>query len=70
MRSLSKDPTQLLIDWSRGDNEALAQLIPLVYGELHRLAAAVLVQIEIENGRMRDDTSEDQAESAVRRPLV
>jgi hypothetical protein len=70
MRSLPKDPTQLLIDWSRGDNEALAQLIPLVYGELHRLAAAVLVQIEIENGRMRDDTSEDQAESAVRRPLV
>jgi len=42
MRSSSKDATQLLIDWSQGDKEALAQLMPLVYDELHRLAASYL----------------------------
>jgi len=36
--SASPNVTQLLIDWSQGDQAALAQLIPLVYGELHRLA--------------------------------
>jgi RNA polymerase sigma-70 factor, ECF subfamily len=30
--------TQLLLAWSEGDQEALAQLTPLVYRELHRLA--------------------------------
>jgi RNA polymerase sigma factor (TIGR02999 family) len=30
--------TQLLIDWSRGDQAALDSLMPLVYGELRRLA--------------------------------
>jgi RNA polymerase sigma factor (TIGR02999 family) len=30
--------TQLLIAWNRGDQDALAQLTPLVYKELHRLA--------------------------------
>ncbi|HLG13409.1 MAG TPA: sigma-70 family RNA polymerase sigma factor [Blastocatellia bacterium] len=30
--------TQLLIDWSRGDQTALDQLMPLVYDELRRLA--------------------------------
>jgi RNA polymerase sigma-70 factor (ECF subfamily) len=30
--------TQLLADWSRGDDAALAQLTPLVYEELRRLA--------------------------------
>ena len=35
----SKDVTQLLLAWSNGDNEALHRLIPLVYDELHRLAA-------------------------------
>jgi RNA polymerase sigma-70 factor, ECF subfamily len=30
--------TQLLIAWNLGDQDALAQLTPLVYGELHRLA--------------------------------
>ncbi|MEM7583358.1 MAG: sigma-70 family RNA polymerase sigma factor [Acidobacteriota bacterium] len=32
------DVTQLLIDWNRGDREALDLLMPLVYDELHRLA--------------------------------
>ncbi|HMX25965.1 MAG TPA: ECF-type sigma factor, partial [Blastocatellia bacterium] len=38
----SQDITQLLLDWRNGDEQALAQLTPLVYGELRRLAAAYL----------------------------
>ena len=34
--------TQLLASWSRGDQAALEQLMPLVYGELRRLASAYL----------------------------
>ena len=34
--------TQLLERWSKGDEEALGQLMPLVYDELHRLAGAYL----------------------------
>lgn len=34
--------TQLLIGWSKGDKEALDKLLPLVYNELHRQAAAYL----------------------------
>ncbi|MGQ0763281.1 MAG: sigma-70 family RNA polymerase sigma factor [Acidobacteriota bacterium] len=34
----SEDVTQLLIDWTNGDEAALQKLIPLVYDELHRLA--------------------------------
>ena len=34
--------TQLLNDWSKGDQTALDQLMPLVYAELHRLAASYL----------------------------
>jgi RNA polymerase sigma factor (TIGR02999 family) len=30
--------TQLLMEWSHGDDAALAELTPLVYGELRRLA--------------------------------
>ncbi len=36
---MSRDVTQLLIDWSHhGDRQALDRLLPLVYDELHRLA--------------------------------
>lgn len=35
---MSKDVTQLLVDWSNGDQRALNSLLPLVYDELHRLA--------------------------------
>jgi RNA polymerase sigma factor (TIGR02999 family) len=39
MTTLSpKDVTQLLIEWSDGDQAALDRLMPLVYDELHRLA--------------------------------
>jgi RNA polymerase sigma factor (TIGR02999 family) len=34
--------TMLLHQWSGGDESALAALMPVVYGELHRLAAARL----------------------------
>jgi RNA polymerase sigma-70 factor, ECF subfamily len=34
--------TQLLTDWSRGDESAVSKLLPLVYGELHRLASAYM----------------------------
>jgi ECF sigma factor len=36
--SSTKEVTQLLLAWSDGDQAALDQIIPLVYGELHRLA--------------------------------
>ncbi len=35
---MQRDVTQLLLDWNDGDEEALSQLMPLVYDELHRLA--------------------------------
>jgi RNA polymerase sigma factor (TIGR02999 family) len=35
----SKEITELLSAWSNGDQKALDKLIPLVYEELHRLAA-------------------------------
>src|SRR6266542_432799 len=34
--------TQLLVAWNQGDQEALEQLTPLVYRELHRLAHGYL----------------------------
>ena len=34
--------TQLLVAWNQGDQDALAQLTPLVYKELHRLAHGYL----------------------------
>lgn len=39
--------TRLLLQWSGGDEEALAELIPLVYGELRRLAQ---IQMHDERG--------------------
>ena len=38
----SADVTQLLHNWSKGDQSALDQLMPLVYGELRRLASSHL----------------------------
>ena len=35
---MPKDVTQLLVDWNNGDEDALEELLPLVYDELHRLA--------------------------------
>jgi RNA polymerase sigma factor (TIGR02999 family) len=36
------DITSLLLDWSRGNREALNQLAPLIYDELHRMASRQL----------------------------
>jgi RNA polymerase sigma factor (TIGR02999 family) len=36
--SRQPDVTRLLVSWGNGDQQALEQLIPLVYGELRRLA--------------------------------
>jgi RNA polymerase sigma factor (TIGR02999 family) len=33
------DVTDLLVDWNKGDQDALNKLMPLVYDELHRLAS-------------------------------
>lgn len=41
-KRLPEGVTQLLEKWSQGDEEALGQLMPLVYDELHRLAGAYL----------------------------
>jgi RNA polymerase sigma factor (TIGR02999 family) len=38
----SEDVTALLDGWSRGDPEALARLVPIVYAELRRVAARQL----------------------------
>ena len=36
--------TRLLLDWSEGDERALDEMLPLVYDELRRLAAAYLLR--------------------------
>jgi RNA polymerase sigma factor (TIGR02999 family) len=38
MTSSPEDVTQLLLEWSNGNQAALGKLMPLVYQELHRLA--------------------------------
>lgn len=37
-KNCSHEITNLLIDWSNGENQALEQLMPLVYGELRQMA--------------------------------
>ena len=39
-----REVTQLLIDWSNGDQNAFENLLPLVYSELRRLAARHLAR--------------------------
>jgi RNA polymerase sigma-70 factor, ECF subfamily len=50
MAPSSKDITQLLVAWSKGDRAALDQLIPLVHEELRQLAKRYMRQ---ERGRRR-----------------
>ena len=38
MAALPNEVTQLLINWSKGDKAAFEELVPLVHGELHRIA--------------------------------
>ena len=42
METSPQQVTQLLVEWSNGDQDALEQLTPLVYGELRRLASRYL----------------------------
>ena len=42
MTTSPQQVTKLLVDWSNGNQEALEQLTPLVYGELRRLAGRYL----------------------------
>jgi len=44
MAVVSESVTGWLIQWSQGDDAALHKLTPLVYAELHRLAASYLRQ--------------------------
>lgn len=44
MAALPQEITQLLLNWSKGDQAALNQLIPLVYPELKRLARRYMVR--------------------------
>lgn len=41
-RLVAEEITQLLIRWGRGDQEALGQLMPLVYNEMRRMARGYL----------------------------
>ena len=38
----TREVTQLLLDWGKGDRAALDHLMPVVYGELHKIATAYL----------------------------
>lgn len=42
MRRSSQEITRLLVAWNRGEESALAELTPLVHGELRRLARSYL----------------------------
>lgn len=44
MEDPSQEITQLLQSWAKGDRQALDRLMPLVYGELRRLANYYLQQ--------------------------
>jgi RNA polymerase sigma factor (TIGR02999 family) len=41
-RENGSDVTQLLLAWQAGDRDALDRMLPIVYDELHRLAAGYL----------------------------
>ncbi|MEK7832112.1 MAG: sigma-70 family RNA polymerase sigma factor [Acidobacteriota bacterium] len=49
MASSTHEVTQLLQAWNKGDEAALAQLIPLVESELHRLAQAYMQRESSDN---------------------
>ena len=44
MAPSSHEVTQLLLAWSNGDQAALDRLVPLVHGELRRLARRYMVR--------------------------
>src|SRR5262245_8484032 len=42
MEASPQEVTQLLVDWRNGDRQALDKLMPLVYGELRRIASGYM----------------------------
>jgi RNA polymerase sigma factor (TIGR02999 family) len=44
MAKSNRSVTELLLAWSAGDQDALAELTPLVYDELHRLAESYMAR--------------------------
>ena len=58
MRRSSQEITRLLVAWNRGEESALAELTPLVHGELRRLARSYCaVNVAITHfRRMRSST--------------
>jgi len=42
LNPMTRNVTQLLLDWREGDEQALEELLPMVYGELRRLAGSYL----------------------------
>ena len=49
MTPTPQDVTELLLDWSNGNQAALDQLMPLVYEELHRLAHRYMARERLEH---------------------
>jgi RNA polymerase sigma factor (TIGR02999 family) len=49
MSHAPKDVTNMLIQWSQGDREALDRLMPVVYDELHRIAERYFRRERAEN---------------------
>lgn len=45
----TRDVTAILVSWSEGRREALDELVPLIYDELHRIAARYLRQERAEH---------------------
>lgn len=39
---MASDVTKLLLDWSKGEEKAMEQLLPIVYDELRKLAGSML----------------------------
>jgi ECF sigma factor len=58
MPSASKNVTQLPLDWRQGDQAALNQLMPVVYGELRRLGGQLAAK-----GKARSYFAADGAHS-------
>jgi len=52
MAEPAPDVTQMLLAWRGGNHEALQQLLPLVYGELRRLARHNWLGQPLDHGRI------------------
>ena len=56
-----EDATHLLLDWSKGNKDALGKLVPLVYDELRRIASRYMlkeVELRFFGGLSVEETAE------------